>query len=1008
MLKNYYNLIAISICFIAFLNANAQGSNPEPYLLNLADYSFTEWDPESPAGSFPISTVIHRSTGNDPTLTNFTAAVDYTNAYNLTSGTRVTGEGENGISFVNTGTNGNLGAFLVALNTLGRGNILVSFTCGLITQGNGDPTPREYRMRLQYRIGQSGTWNSFSSPIEYSSAGNSNGHSQNFENIELPAECNDQAVVQVRWLYYQHNNDGTGTRPRIRLDDISITSESFVCEAPVQPSSAIAASNISATAATLSWINGDGINRIVLIRAGQAIEEFPVNGTSYPANSAFGTAGTELADAYVVFNGSGNSVDLTNLELGVIYHVAIFEYSCNGILYLTSDFPVFNFQTVAAPAMLIQPSNNITFATNAAIPSVPVVRTVSGTTLSSDITITSSEFFEISLAIDGPYTQELTLTPVDGTVSSTEVFIRFSPAGSENQTGTLTLTSEGLADIVINLTGNIVVSGSLPATFALCQGNYLFDNWPASSPAGTYPENMVFHRMSQNDPPLTAIDASDYIDVYDATSQTRINGLGAEGFSMINTGTNGNLGAAVLGLNTLGRNNISVSFLASMMTQGAGNPTPRDYGLRLQYRVGSDSWTDFSEPVEYVTTGLTNGNIQNFTDIVLPEACNNQPAVYLRWFYYQIAANSGGSRPRIRVDNIGVTSTSSLPALSDAISVNESEAETIDAMSTGTIQDTEDGVQVWEFAIRDGGESGDIDNFPTLITDIVVLKGEDDNTQSWLNNIGNAAIFEGETKVADGTVTANSIQFSGVDLSVADNSAITLALRISMAEDGAVEDGATLQFKLDESSFSLGDPCNSSRFAAFSIESDADRNLIDVSASQLNFTNITMTIVNNVAFSVAVSASDENGNIDSAVRQVTLSATPALGNGLISSVSGLGPREMQNGTFTWNDLIIDLQGNYTLTAESNDMPALTADVEIQVADGTNIFSPEASLPLLIFPNPNTERMLHFTESIDGFITDLSGRKIMEFKESKALDVKALPEGIYYIMSNKGFGKVILR
>jgi hypothetical protein len=60
-----------------------------------------------------------------------------------------------------------------------------------------------------------------------------------------------------------------------------------------------------------------------------------------------------------------------------------------------------------------------------------------------------------------------------------------------------------------------------------------------------------------------------------------------------------------------------------------------------------------------------------------------------------------------------------------------------------------------------------------------------------------------------------------------------------MAEDGAVEDGATLQFKLDESSFSLGDPCNSSRFAAFSIESDADRNLIDVSASQLNFTNIT-------------------------------------------------------------------------------------------------------------------------------------------------------------------------
>jgi hypothetical protein len=53
-------------------------------------------------------------------------------------------------------------------------------------------------------------------------------------------------------------------------------------------------------------------------------------------------------------------------------------------------------------------------------------------------------------------------------------------------------------------------------------------------------------------------------------------------------------------------------------------------------------------------------------------------------------------------------------------------------------------------------------------------------------------------------------------------------------------------------------------------------------------------------------------------------------------------------------------------------------------------------------------MLHFTESIDGFITDLSGRKLMEFSKSNILDVKALPDGIYYIMSNKGFGKVILR
>ncbi|MFN4122441.1 MAG: T9SS type A sorting domain-containing protein [Flavobacteriales bacterium] len=1006
--KNYsFNSLLIACLISSF--AWGQASNPEPFLLSLADYSFTEWAPESPAGTYPVSTVIHRSSGNDPSLAGFNASSDYTQAYNLTSGTRVTGEGVNGISFINTGSNGNLGAFVVSLNTLGRGNIQINFTAGLITQGDGNPNPRDYRLRLQFRIGDSGPWSNFNTPPEYSSMGQIAGHIQNFENILLPTQCNDQPVVQVRWLYYQQAVNSGGTRPRIRLDDILISSEQFICVTPTQAAINLLISDIASNSATISWINGNGQNRIVIMR-NTAIPEMdlPVNGTTYTANASFGTAGTELGNSFVVFNGNGNSVSVAGLQLGATYSVAVFEYSCNDVLYQTDEFPQTQFTTFAAPTISIAPTGNIILATNTGVPSQSATRTVSGSSLIENLTITASEFFEVAADASGPYSQEIAFAPIGGNVSPTDIFVRFNPGAGGNQTGTLTLASTGTSPLVVNLTGNVIISGSLPAAFPLCSGNFFFDNWPADASAGTFPANMVFHRMSQNDPILTSIDVADYTDAYNGTSGTRINGLGAEGISFINTGTAGNLGTAVLGLNTIGRNNITVSFLASMMTQGAGNPTPRDYGLRLQYRVGGETWTDFANPVEYITTNQTNGHIQNFENIVLPSECENQPAVYLRWFYYQIAANSGGSRPRIRLDNISVSSSAALPALSDVIATPDSEADMVNPIITGAINTLDEGINVWTVSLRDGGAAGDQDNLPTLLSVIEFLKGAEDNTVSWINNIGNAALFEGETKIADGQIQADKIVFSNLTLNIPDNQAKTISLVITMADDGLVEDQTNLQFRLTQESFTISNACNSSRFANFSISSDPDKNLIEVDATQLNFTTVTMTIVNNVAFSAAVQATDINNNIDRSSRQVSITATPAQGNGQLSSAGGLGPINMLNGTYTWNDLIINLPGMYTLTAETSDEPSLMDEREIVVNDGTNIFSPSSTQALAVFPNPNSERMLNFTENISGQITDLSGRVLMLFEDTKRIEVNKFPVGIYYVRSNKGFAKIVLQ
>lgn len=213
-----------------------------------------------------------------------------------------------------------------------------------------------------------------------------------------------------------------------------------------------------------------------------------------------------------------------------------------------------------------------------------------------------------------------------------------------------------------------MLAQTLPSTFDLSTGSYTFTNWLASSAAGTYPANMYFHRTSTQDPGLTVEMTTDYTSAYNLTSGTRINGLDDDGFSFINTGTSGNLGAAVLGLNASGRINIQVSWTGGTVTQTDGS---RVYAIRLQYRIGAGSWIDVPGPIEYNSSGQVNGHSTNFGPTMLPAECNNQPALYLRWKYYSVPGGSG-TRPRLRVDDITVASSAgaSLPTKLAVTTIN--------------------------------------------------------------------------------------------------------------------------------------------------------------------------------------------------------------------------------------------------------------------------------------------------------------------------------------------------
>ncbi len=221
-LYHYKKLQKISIVFLITSSVVFNQNNPTAFDLSGGNYSFTYWDSLAPAGTYPANMIFHLTDTQDPGLT-VQMTDNYTAAYNLTSQSRINGLRDDGVSFINTSSNGYLGAAVVALNSLGRSNIQITWTAGTITPAGVD---RVYRFRLQYRVGTSASWIDVPGPVEYT-ANSTAGHSQTFGPTTLPSDANNSPIVQVRWKYYNVSGT-TGTRPRLRLDDISITSSQII------------------------------------------------------------------------------------------------------------------------------------------------------------------------------------------------------------------------------------------------------------------------------------------------------------------------------------------------------------------------------------------------------------------------------------------------------------------------------------------------------------------------------------------------------------------------------------------------------------------------------------------------------------------------------------------------------------------------------------------------------------------------------------------------------------
>ncbi len=117
------------------------------------------------------------------------------------------------------------------------------------------------------------------------------------------------------------------------IDDVSICGGSLCSDpAPTTQATNIDTTALSTSSLTIDWTNGDGSNRIVIMNSVSSFTD-PIDGTDPSADDNWNNAGEQ-----VVYNGTGNSVTITNLTPGTSYCFRVYESNCSGdsVKFLTT------------------------------------------------------------------------------------------------------------------------------------------------------------------------------------------------------------------------------------------------------------------------------------------------------------------------------------------------------------------------------------------------------------------------------------------------------------------------------------------------------------------------------------------------------------------------------------------------------------------------------------------------------------------------------------------------
>jgi hypothetical protein len=163
---------------------------------------------------------------------------------------------------------------------------------------------------------------------------------------------------------YEANGIGTFVKYLINSPATANASTIAGYEPPSNSSSNIITNEIRTNSMTISWQNGNGSKRLVLVREGSSVNQTLKDSMTYFPNQNFGD-GYELGTGnYVVYNGNQNQVQIFNLKPGTNYYFTVFEY--NGIeafeRYQKNNPAEANFSTLSPAQEPTKAASNLVFS----------------------------------------------------------------------------------------------------------------------------------------------------------------------------------------------------------------------------------------------------------------------------------------------------------------------------------------------------------------------------------------------------------------------------------------------------------------------------------------------------------------------------------------------------------------------------------------------------------------------------------------------------------------------
>jgi hypothetical protein len=195
-------------------------------------------------------------------------------------------------------SNSGMNSFCLSISTAGYTAVQVSYVAA--TQRT-IPGEKIGAIGLQYRIGNTGTFQDYGTPYQNinTTANNAGTGSINPSTItvNLPASCNNLAEVQLRWVY--KDVTGGGARPSFSVDDVSVTGTVYIppsinVTTTPSPLDFFTTNQGTPSASQLINVSGVGLQGVVTITAPTGME--------VSTGSGFGTFATLTPTAQQLTN----------------------------------------------------------------------------------------------------------------------------------------------------------------------------------------------------------------------------------------------------------------------------------------------------------------------------------------------------------------------------------------------------------------------------------------------------------------------------------------------------------------------------------------------------------------------------------------------------------------------------------------------------------------------------------------------------------------------------------